>query len=65
MDIRRRYLLGILFLSLCSMVSAEAVAQVTSTVPPREMRVTLLGTASGPRAFVDKAGISTLIEAGR
>jgi ribonuclease Z len=64
MDIRRRYLLGVLFLSLCSMVSAEAVAQVTSTVPPSEMRVTLLGTASGPRAFVDKAGISTLVEAG-
>ena len=28
------------------------------------IRVTLLGTASGPRAFVDKAGISTLVEAG-
>lgn len=30
----------------------------------KDIRVTLLGTASGPRAFVDKAGISTLVEAG-
>jgi ribonuclease Z len=40
------------------------MAQVNSDVPTNVIRVTLLGTASGPRAFVDKAGISTLVEAG-
>ena len=63
MKVRCRYSLGVLFLGLCGMV-AHAFAQAHSEVPAKEIRVTLLGTASGPRAFVDKAGISTLVEAG-
>jgi hypothetical protein len=50
MNIRRRYLLGVLSLSVCGMVITQAFAQVTNAVPPSEIRVTLLGTASGPRA---------------
>lgn len=46
------------------MAVTQTVAQVNSDVPPKDIRVTLLGTASGPRAFVDKAGIGTLVEAG-
>jgi ribonuclease Z len=45
-------------------LATHTFAQATSEVPPKDIRVTLLGTASGPRAFVDKAGISTLVEAG-
>jgi ribonuclease Z len=56
--------LGVLFLSLCGMAVAQTFAQGNSDVPPKDIRVTLLGTAGGPRAFVDKAGISTLVEAG-
>lgn len=33
-------------------------------VPPKEIHVTLLGTASGPRVHVAVAGIRTLVEAG-
>jgi ribonuclease Z len=62
MTLRCRYSFGVLFLSLCGM--AVTFAQVNSDVPAKDIRVTLLGTASGPRAFVDKAGISTLVEAG-
>ena len=64
MTVRRRYLVGVLFLGLCGMVVTDAFAQVNGDVAPNEIRATLLGTASGPRAFVDKAGISTLVEAG-
>jgi ribonuclease Z len=64
MTVRRRYLLGALFLGLCGTLVTHTFAQVNSEVPPKDIRVTLLGTASGPRAFVDKAGISTLVEAG-
>ena len=64
MGVRCQYLVGVLFLSLCGMASTQSSAQVNNPVPPNEIRVTLLGTASGPRAFVDKAGISTLVEAG-
>jgi ribonuclease Z len=62
MAMRCRFSLGVLLVCLCSM--AQTFSQVNSDVPPKDIRVTLLGTASGPRAFVDKAGISTLIEAG-
>ena len=64
MTVRRQFWLGVLFLSLCGMASTQSFAQVNPSVQPNEIRVTLLGTASGPRAFVDKAGISTLVEAG-
>jgi ribonuclease Z len=46
------------------MAVALPSAQGPGAVATNEIRVTLLGTASGPRAFVDKAGISTLVEAG-
>ena len=64
MTVRCQFLLGVLFLFLCGMASTQGFAQVNNPVPPNEIRVTLLGTAGGPRAFVDKAGISTLVEAG-
>jgi ribonuclease Z len=38
--------------------------KVNGGVPPKAIRVTLLGTASGPRVHVGKAGSSTLVEAG-
>ena len=56
--------LGVLLVSLCGTAWAQTSPQVNDAVPPNTIRVTLLGTASGPRAFVDKAGISTLVEAG-
>jgi ribonuclease Z len=61
---RGQLFLGVLFLSLYGIALEQTFAQVNSAVPPKDIRVTLLGTASGPRAFVDKAGISTLVEAG-
>ena len=64
MTARCQLFLGVLFLCLCGMALPQTFAQVYSAVPPKDIRVTLLGTASGPRAFVDKAGISTLVEAG-
>jgi ribonuclease Z len=64
MTVRWRVSLGVRFLCLCGMAVAQTFAQGNSDVPPQDIRVTLLGTASGPRAFVDKAGISTLVEAG-
>jgi len=59
---RCRYSWGMFFLGVCMVT--HAFAQPNSAIPPRDIRVTLLGTGSGPRAFVDKAGISTLVEAG-
>jgi ribonuclease Z len=64
MRVRWRLSLGVLFLCLSGTAVGRTVTQVNNDVPPKDMRVTLLGTASGPRAFVDKAGISTLVEAG-
>jgi len=64
MTMCRRFSIGVLFLCLCGMAVTQTFTQVNSDVPPKDIRVTLLGTASGPRAFVDKAGISTLVEAG-
>src|SRR5215217_9193770 len=64
MTVRSRHSLGVLFLCLCGTAVTQTVAQVKSGVATKDIRVTLLGTASGPRAFVDIAGISTLVEAG-
>jgi ribonuclease Z len=64
MAVQCRFSLGILFLCLCGQAVTQTFTQVNSDVPPKDIRVTMLGTASGPRAFVDKAGISTLVEAG-
>jgi ribonuclease Z len=65
MTARCRLFLGVLFLFVCGRALPQTFAQANSDVPSKHIRVTLLGTASGPRAFVDRAGISTLVEAGR
>lgn len=54
----------VLFLCLWGAAVTLTSAQSNSAVSTKDFRVTLLGTASGPRAFVDKAGISTLVQAG-
>ncbi len=64
MTMRCRLPFGVLFLCLCGTDVTPSSAQETSAVPPKEIRVTLLGTASGPRVHMGKAGISTLVEAG-
>jgi len=64
MMVRHRFSEGVVVLCLCGMAVTQTFSQVNSDVPPKDIRVTLLGTAGGPRAFVDKAGISTLVEAG-
>src|SRR6476659_1917211 len=64
MTARCRCFLGVLFLFLCASALPQTFGQVHTDVPSKDIRVTLLGTASGPRASVDKAGISTLVEAG-
>ena len=66
MTVGCRFFLSVLFLCLGGMAVTQTFAQVqvSSDEPSKDIRVTLLGTASGPRAFVDKAGISTLVEAG-
>ena len=56
--------LGVLFLCRCGTAVTQSAAQENSGVPPGEIRVTLLGTASGPGVHIGKAGISTLVEAG-
>lgn len=53
--------LGIL---LCLCGTPVIFAQGSGGVPPKEIRVTLLGTMSGPRAHPTLAGITTLVEAG-
>jgi ribonuclease Z len=64
MTVRCRFSSSVLVLCFFGIVVTGTSAQVNSEVPPKDIRVTLLGTASGPRAYVDKAGISTLVEAG-
>lgn len=50
-------------LLLCGLAGAQTSEQVNA-VPLKAIRVTLLGTASGPRVHAGMAGISTLVEAG-
>ena len=64
MSERTRRLRYVLFLALWSTAATLSSAPQSGAPPSKDIRVTLLGTASGPRAFVDKAGISTLVEAG-
>jgi ribonuclease Z len=64
MPLRRRILLSVLLLCLCGTAVAQTSEPVNGGVPLKEIRVTLLGTASGPRVQVGLAGISTLVEAG-
>jgi ribonuclease Z len=56
--------LALLALCLFGTVEAQISGQPDRGVPPKEIRVTLLGTASGPRVHAGIAGISTLVEAG-
>ena len=46
------------------LTAASQHAAAPSEVPAGAMRVTLLGTASGPRVHPARAGIATLVEAG-
>jgi ribonuclease Z len=62
MTARRRLMFGLLFV-LCVPPATRLFAQVPG-VEAGGIRVTLLGTASGPRVHPGKAGISTLVEAG-
>ena len=64
MTLRNLLPCGVLYLCLSGVAVTLTSAQEASAVLTKDIRVTLLGTASGPRAFVDKAGISTLVEAG-
>jgi ribonuclease Z len=64
MTVQRRILA---IVPLLCLLRGTAVAQnsapVNGGVAPKEIRVTLLGTASGPRVHPALAGISTLVEA--
>jgi ribonuclease Z len=64
MVLRRRLVSGLLVMYLCGAGASYPLAQGSRDVAPNEIRVTLLGTASGPRVHEGKAGISTLVEAG-
>lgn len=63
MTLRRWILLSVLHLCLCGTALAQTSEQVNGGVPLKEIRVTLLGTGSGPRVHPSLAGISTLVEA--
>jgi ribonuclease Z len=62
--LRGRVFGAVLLLCLCDTAGAQSPDKVNDGVPPKTIRLTLLGTASGPRVHVGKAGISTLVEAG-
>jgi len=64
MTLRWRVSLSVLLLCLCGTAEEHTSGQVKGGVPLKDIRVTLLGTASGPPVHVGKAGISTLVEAG-
>jgi ribonuclease Z len=57
-------LFAIALLVLCATPLKRASAQAETGPLPKEIRVTLLGTASGPRVHPNRAGVSTLIESG-
>ena len=64
MILRCQVLFGVLLLCACGAAVAQTSEPVNGSVPPKAIRVTLLGTASGPRVHPALAGISTLVEAG-
>lgn len=64
MAVWSRFRVAVLLLCVCGRAGAQTAPTVNDGVPPGAIRVTLLGTASGPRVHVGKAGISTLVEAG-
>lgn len=63
MSLLRPTLFGVLLFEGCDATSAQTSGQTDATLP-NAIRVTLLGTASGPRVQVGLAGTSTLVEAG-
>lgn len=63
MTARCRLTLSLCVTVLCLTADTPASAQLNSSAP-EGIRVTLLGTASGPRVHPGRAGISTLVEAG-
>ena len=64
MTLRSRLPWAVLVLCVWGSAVTLTSPQATSAGSTKDIRVTLLGTASGPRAFVDTAGISTIVEAG-
>ena len=64
MILRCQVLFGVLLLCACGAAVAQTSEPVNGSVPRKAIRVTLLGTASGPRVHPALAGISTLVEAG-
>jgi ribonuclease Z len=64
MTSRYRVPLSVLLLCLCGTAVAHTFGQVNGAAPLKGIRVTLLGTASGPRVHPGLAGISTVVEAG-
>jgi alpha-beta hydrolase superfamily lysophospholipase len=64
MTFRRRLSSTVLSLCVCAVAVSHASAQGNTGAPPHDIRVTLLGTASGPPVYPGRAGISTLVQAG-
>lgn len=64
MSERCRRALAVLVLCACGVAVDRVAAQRPPGVAANEIRVTLLGTASGPRVHDARSGISTLVEAG-
>ena len=64
MILRCQVLFGVLLLCACGAAVAQTSEPVNGSVPRKAIRVTLLGTASGPRVHPALAGISTLVEPG-
>lgn len=53
-----------LLLCVCATVLAQTPGQPARAASSKEIRVILLGTGAGPPVHLDRAGISTLVEAG-
>jgi ribonuclease Z len=64
MTLPSRLAFGALLVCLGGAAAPVTLAQGNGPVPTKDIRVTLLGTASGPRVHESRAGISTLVEAG-
>lgn len=64
MTLPGRFHLAVLLLCLCGPAGAQTSERMNGGVPLKAIRVSLLGTASGPRVHAGIAGISTLVEAG-
>jgi ribonuclease Z len=64
MSLPARLAFSVLLLCLPGPARAQTFEPANSDVRAKAIRVTLLGTASGPRVHAGMAGISTLVEAG-